>query len=528
MKLTERWHMYSEIMRLKKMGLNISQISRHLNISRNTVYQYKDLNPDEYNRILENMQTRRKKLDSKKDEILSWLKEFPDLSGAQVLDWVMERYPETNISEGTARNYVSYLRKEYDIPKTIHKRDYEAIEDPALGYQLQVDFGEKKLKNAQGNLVKLWFIVFVLSNSRYKYVEWLDKPFNTKDVIRMHENAFSFYGGRTKEIVYDQDHLVLTSENGGDLILTHEFSNYTRKRGFQIYMCRKQDPESKGRVENVVGFVKNNFANHRIFFNLEKFNEDCLAWLWRTGNGKLHNTTKKIPAEMFALEKPHLLPVHEKIDITCNTSITRIVRKDNTVWFMGNRYSVPLGTYDGTEKAVEVLEVPGNTLVINDPETKQELARHSISLEKGRLIKNNNHGRDRSKGINKYIETVAELFPHPLQAKEWLEEIRAKKPRYIRDQLQAIQKSIKSIDTIVTEKALNYCIDHSLFSATDFNNAVDYFNKLQPREGMDWTAPYSSVEIKPLNEIDRSKLETRPMIRDFDYYKEFLERGNIC
>ena len=190
----------------------------------------------------------------------------------------MERYPETNISEGTARNYVSYLRKEYDIPKTIHKRDYEAIEDPALGYQLQVDFGEKKLKNAQGNLVKLWFIVFVLSNSRHKYVEWLDRPFNTKDVIRMHENAFSFYGGRTKEIVYDQDHLVLTSENGGDLILTHEFSNYTRKRGFQIYMCRKQDPESKGRVENVVGFVKNNFANHRIFFNLEKFNEDCLDW----------------------------------------------------------------------------------------------------------------------------------------------------------------------------------------------------------------------------------------------------------
>jgi len=166
-----------------------------------------------------------------------------------------------------------------------------------------------------------------------------------------------------------------------------------------------------------------------------------------------------------------------------------MVRKDNTVWFMGNRYFVPLGTYDGTEKAVEVLEVLGNTLVINDSETKQELARHAISLEKGRLIKNNNHGRD---------------------------------------QLQAIQKSIKGIDTIVTEKTLNYCLDHSLFSATDFNDDVDHFSKLQPREGMDWTAPDSSVEIKPLNEIDRSKLETRPMIRDFDYYKEFLERGNIC
>ena len=147
MKLTERWNMYSEIIRLKDLGLNISQIARHLDISRNTVYQYKDLNPDEYNQVLESMQTRQKKLDHKRGEILSWLKEFPDLSGAQVLDWVMERYPEIDISESTARNYVSYLRKEYGISKAIHKREYEAIEDPSPGHQLQVDFGEKKLKN---------------------------------------------------------------------------------------------------------------------------------------------------------------------------------------------------------------------------------------------------------------------------------------------------------------------------------------------------------------------------------------------
>ncbi len=52
-------------------------------------------------------------------------------------------------------------------------------------------------------------------------------------------------------------------------------------------MCRKQDPQSKGgRIENVVGFVKKNFAKHRTFFNLERLNEDCLAWLERTGNGK--------------------------------------------------------------------------------------------------------------------------------------------------------------------------------------------------------------------------------------------------
>ncbi|MGI6677831.1 MAG: IS21 family transposase [Dehalobacterium sp.] len=525
MKLTERWNMYSEIKRLKELGLRVSQIARHLDISRNTVYQYKDLEPDEYDRILEDMQTRRKKLDHKKDEILSWLKEFPDLSGAQVLDWLMERYPEIDVCESTVRNYVSNLRKEHDIPKIIHKRDHEAIEDPPPGHQMQVDFGEKKLKNAQGNLVKLWFIAFVLSNSRQKYVEWLDRPFTTVDVIKMHENAFAFYGGRTKEIVYDQDHLILTSENSGDLILTHEFTNYVKKRGFQIYMCRKQDPQSKGRIENVVGFVKKNFAKHRTFFNLGKLNEDCLAWLERTGNGKIHNTTKKIPAEMFALEKPHLLPVFEKLNITYTNSITRMVRKDNTVWFKGNRYSVPLGTYDSTEKEVKVQVVEDNILVIRDLETKQELARHTLSHEKGKLIKNNNHSRDHSKGIDKYIETVSALFIHPLQARELLEIIRIEKPRYIRDQLQVIQKNIANIDASVTEKALNYCLKYKLFSASDFSDAVEHFTTLQAKE---MPSEANRTEIKPLNEVDRSKFKTKPEVRDFKSYQELLERGNAC
>ncbi|WP_217634752.1 IS3 family transposase [Paenibacillus naphthalenovorans] len=201
--------------------------------------------------------------------------------------------------------------------------------------------------------MKLWFITFVLSHSRHKFVHWQDRPFVTKDVIDAHELAFVYYGGMTREIVYDQDHLLLASENYGDLILTHEFASYVRQRGFHVHMCRKQDPESKGRVENVVKYVKQNFARHRMFVSVDKLNEECLSWLDRTGNALVHHTTKKIPAEVFAIEKQHLRPVLEKIK-SPKMSITRTVRKDNTIWYEGNRYSVPLGTYDGTAKEVGV------------------------------------------------------------------------------------------------------------------------------------------------------------------------------
>lgn len=128
-----------------------------------------------------------------------------------------------------------------------------------------------------------------------------------------------------KELVYDQDHLILVSENHGNLILTREFAKYVKKRQLEIYMCRKQDPEAKGQIENVIGFVKKNFARNRVYHHIDKLNEECWAWLERTGNGKIHNTTKKIPAQVFAKERKHLRPIIEKIEqqkITVTGSIS--------------------------------------------------------------------------------------------------------------------------------------------------------------------------------------------------------------
>ncbi|WP_242009803.1 hypothetical protein [Halalkalibacter nanhaiisediminis] len=63
------------------------------------------------------------------------------------------------------------------------------------------------------------------------------------------------------------------NENGGDLILTKEFQQYKQTRKLNLRVCRKADPESKGKIENVVGFIKYNFAKHRVFHTIESWNE---------------------------------------------------------------------------------------------------------------------------------------------------------------------------------------------------------------------------------------------------------------
>ena len=64
MKKLEWWTMYFEAQRLKKLGLKISQIARALSLSRNTVYRYLEMNPDD----LDQERERRKKLDGYTDE----------------------------------------------------------------------------------------------------------------------------------------------------------------------------------------------------------------------------------------------------------------------------------------------------------------------------------------------------------------------------------------------------------------------------------------------------------------------------
>lgn len=525
MNSSERWKMYYEVQALKKLGLNVSQIARKLAVCRNTVYAYLDATPDDVERLNQSSQTRHKKLDKYKNEITGWLKTYPDLSAAQVLDWLVDKHSLTNVCEGTARNYVRWLRKEYDIPKILYKRQYEAVEDPPLGYQAQMDFGETKLLDANGQAVKLWFIGFVLANSRYKYVEWLARPFTTRDLIQAHENAFEYYGGMPKEIVYDQDHLILVSENHGDLILTQEFAKYVTRRQFKIHICRKQDPESKGRIENVIGFVKKNFARNRVFHHIDKLNEECRAWLERTGNAKIHNTIKKIPAQVFNEERKHLTPVTEKIkqqNIPVTGSIAVSVRKNNTVVYKGNRYSMPLGTYKEPKSFVQLDLSELDTLKIINPQTKEVIARHTICKDKGKLVKNNNHGRDKSRKINELInQMVAQYHELPL-FQNFLDGIHVAKPRYVRDQLQIIQNKLQSVQKPVIEEALLFCLKNKLYSASDFGDAVDYFQ--QSATGT--TKPFLPTEIKTIDPANYYKLKIKPEIRDLNSYK-FSPTGGV-
>lgn len=448
---------------------------------------------------------------------MNWLQEHPDLSASQISDWLEERCSFTDVGESTVRTYVRELREKYHIPKVLHTRTYEALKELPMGKQMQVDFGELKVKTSQGKSIKLYTIAFVLSHSRYKYIEWQVHPFTTKDVLRSHENAFEYYGGITEEIVYDQDKLIAVSENGGDVIFTEEFQAYKANRNFRVYLCKKADPESKGKIESVVKFAKQNFGKNRVFHNIETWNEQCLAWLKRKGNFQVHNNTKKRPVEVFALEKPHLRKVSLPLSFESNldTSIARMVHKDKVIKYKSNRYSVPLGTYRPGESNTVYVQEENEKLVIKKTKDGTPIATHAINTGKGKLIKNKDHSRDRSKGIIAYMETVKKSFENEDKIETFLSEIHQRYPRYIRDQLQILQRAVRSYEPFINQ-AINICVQENLWSANDFQDVDKHLSRIERKS--DAISGYEDIPSQVPTELIKQKAT----LRDMDGYLKIL------
>ena len=462
--------MYRNIQAMKAQGFSIRKVARALKVSRNTVSKYWEMTPDEY---AGNYQTanRLSALMAYEPVVVKWLETYPYMTAAQVRDWLGERY-QLDAHDRTVRRFVADLRKKHGITKASRpKRDYEALEELPKGYQLQMDFGVKSVRYAYGcRYIKLYFVVFTLSYSKYKWGVFQERPFLSTDLVRAMYCCFEYFGGMPRQLVYDQDSILVVSENSGDIIHTQAFAAFLAETKLDVRVCRKSDPETKGLIERSVGFVKGNFMENRFYMGIDIWNQSFEEWLIRTGNGQKHGTTKRKPAEMYEEEQEHMLPLYGMAPTEMVEDMERTVRKDNTILYLSNRYSVPLGTYN--KEKIVFLSVDGEELHIID-RAGDTLATHKISEAKGKLIKLSSHKRDRDSRIialrDKAIALLGEEF------REYLTILCNKKPRYVKEQLGLV---IQACEIYGREKALvamRYCHELELYSANDLMDAAGAF-----------------------------------------------------
>jgi transposase len=510
--------MYHEIHKMKRDGFSDSRISRELVMSRHTVKRYLSMSEEDYNIFLEKQSNRKRELQPYEDFVKTKLETYPDTSASQMHDWLKEHYSSfPKVSPKTVYNFVMWVRQKYGIPKTTVGREYSIIEEADYGKQAQVDFGEYNMRDTHGKRVKVYFFSMVLSRSRYKHVLFSQQPFTAASAVRAHEEAFEYFRGIPSEIVYDQDKVFITKENKGDLILTEKFKSYTQQRPFKLHFCRKADPESKGKVENVVKYIKQNFLYNRTFLDIETLNDEVVGWLGRTANMMPHNRTKKVPYDQWSIEQPFLL-VFTPLSILPDSD-RYTVRKDNTISWKSNLYTLPIGSYKGQGTQVMVKDKQGYLIIEDDQ--GNEICRHKICFEKGQIISNTNHKREKSGRIDELIKQLVQDFDDAEKAENYLLNIRREKPRYIRDQLIAIKSVLEQTDKHTVNKTLDFCCENNVYSASDFKSVAEKYVRDQLGE----VKQEESREIKTINRQGNSDIG-QPAISSIIDYESIMKNKN--
>lgn len=504
------WIMYYEVHRLQLEGLSYSAIATVLAINRRTVIKYAAMSEAAYQAFLLKKGSRTKLLSPYEPFVKDRLNAHPAASAAQVHDWLKEHHKTfPNISSRTVYNFVMAVRHKYGIELQQASRQYFVVEELPYGLQAQADFGQYIMHNTEQKRKKVHFFVMMLSRSRMKYVRFSDAPFTTRTAIDAHEDAFRFFCGLPAEVVYDQDRLFLLDENLGDLLLTQGFKDYVSHHGFRLHFCRKSDPQSKGKVENVVKYVKNNFLYGRSYADLQTLQTQLTGWLERTGNAVMHSTIRKVPLQEWAIEKEHLRP-WAPLNVQPQY-IMRYVRLDNTISYQGNFYSLPQGTYN--KDAIVMIWLNEDELHIHDQQRKF-LCRHRIASSKGNKIINTDHRRDKTKKIKDLITDTAALFSNAALAAQYFEMIREVKGRYLRDQVQAIKEAITGRSKELVNKVLEKCVREHYLSAVTFSELLT----IHQEQDNFLTAPLGKIIL--LDPTSTTRAHAKPQRSSLEAYEQ--------
>jgi transposase len=233
----------------------------------------------------------------------------------------------------TVRRFVSPLRKEAHFEATVR------FETPP-GRQGQADWGQC-WTTIGGKSTKVHLFVMTLGYSRRMYaVATGDEKLPA--FLRCHEEAFSLLGGVPHEILYDNPKTVILARDfeGFRFEWNPVFWDFSRYYGFRPRPHRPYRPQTKGKVESGIKYVKR-FLRGKSFENLEHLNACLLEWIMTVADQRVHGTTHRKPADMFLEEKGLLLSTQGRPAYVLEERAIRHVSKDCLVAFETNRYSVP-------------------------------------------------------------------------------------------------------------------------------------------------------------------------------------------
>ncbi len=259
--------------------------------------------------------------------------------------------------EGSARNFrrlVSECKREWR-----RRQQAEAGRRPAVwapGETLIIDWGDED---------GLQVFCAVSAWSRFRFVRFAADQRQTT-TLRLLAECFEALGGVPKVVLSDRMGCLKGGVVAGVVVPAPGYVRFATHYRFRPDFCEAADPESKGMVENLVGYAKSDLVVPQGLYAADLVSANAAAAAWCDEvNGVTHSEIAAVPAERLEAERPLLTPL-PALRPLIGRAVTRKVDKLSCVRFASGRYSVPnrligaklrVVAVDGTVKVLDGDEV---------------------------------------------------------------------------------------------------------------------------------------------------------------------------
>jgi transposase len=308
--------------------------------------------------------------------------------------------------QGFAASYQSvkrFIRKLSGSPTP----EARVVIQTAPGEEAQVDYGSGPMVRdpQSGKYRRTRLFVMTLGYSR-KSVRLLVFRSSARIWAELHEKAFRRLGGATRIVVLDNLREGVLAPDLYDPSLNPLYRDVLKHYGSVAMPCRVQDPDRKGKVESGVGHAKKTPLKGLRFESLEEAQTYLDRWEERWADTRIHGTTKRQVAAMFAEEHPALLLLPFE-PFRYYQHGERTVHLDGCVEVEAAYYGAPPG-WIGRR-----IQVQWNALVVRllDPRSGQLLREHLRQSRGGHRILDQDRSRRTPAGTQQLLHRAEKAGP---------------------------------------------------------------------------------------------------------------------
>jgi transposase len=318
--LARQGYTYAEIGRL--LGRDWRTVKRYLETGAQPVY-------------------RRRRMPSMLDEfkplIDQWLAATPGLLATRIHQDLVRDYGFEG-SYNTVRRYVERSR-----PRPTPRASERFETRP--GHQAQVDWShEEPIRTSSGLELPLYCFHMVLGHSRDSFCALT----GSQDLVTFwacHRAAFRHFGGVPRELLYDRTKTVVRTHVGrerglGENVFHPEALASAHHYGFSLRLCKAYRPQTKGKVESDVPYVRERLLRAHTFMGYEHANRAWASWNEDVARQRVHGTHGEVVQVRAERDRAALGPLPPAPYLVVERT-TRVVARDGLLSFEGRRYAVP-------------------------------------------------------------------------------------------------------------------------------------------------------------------------------------------